>query len=215
MGSKVDVKVVLLGKHSVGKTCLVERYLHGKFKDSTVATVGAAFGAKKLNVGGKEVTLGIWDTAGQERYESMSRIYYRSAKATIVCFDLTDSKSFDKVKFWVDELLQSEEGCDIYVIGTKLDLVKEGTERGRSAQEVKEFATKISAKVFETSSKTGEGIEELFRDIAETYVGKLSGNNGHQQETSKVKVSNVGGAVGGGGVGGGDENKGKGKSCCG
>lgn len=26
------------------------------------------------------------DTAGSERYESMSRIYYRGAKAAIVCF---------------------------------------------------------------------------------------------------------------------------------
>jgi len=191
MGSKVDVKVVLLGKHSVGKTCLVERYLHGKFKDSTVATVGAAFGAKKLMVNGKEVTLGIWDTAGQERYESMSRIYYRSAKATIVCFDLTDSKSFDKVKFWVDELLQNEEGCDIYVVGTKLDLVQEGTDRGRSSTEVREYASKIGAKVFESSSKTGDGIEELFQDIAETYVSKMGGMSGqtHGDGLAKVKVN--------------------------
>jgi len=29
--SRVDVKVVLLGSQSVGKTCLVERYLYGKF----------------------------------------------------------------------------------------------------------------------------------------------------------------------------------------
>jgi len=198
MGSKVDVKVVLLGKHSVGKTCLVERYLHGKFKDSTVATVGAAFGAKKLVVSGKEVTLGIWDTAGQERYESMSRIYYRSAKATIVCFDLTDSKSFDKVKFWVEELLTNEEGCDIYVVGTKLDLIQEGTERGRSASEVKEYSLKIGAKVFETSSKSGDGIDELFHDIAETYLIKLSsgtGGNGTNQPEggiSKVKVNSAG-----------------------
>jgi len=189
--AKVDVKVVLLGKHSVGKTCLVERYLHGKFKDSTVATVGAAFGAKKLIINGKEVTLGIWDTAGQERYESMSRIYYRSAKATIVCFDLTDPKSFDKVKFWVDELLQNEEGCDIYVVGTKLDLIQEGTDRGRPFQEVREYSMKIGAKVFETSSKSGDGIEELFHDIAETYVGKMNNANVvyHQQESSKVKVN--------------------------
>ena len=26
------------------------------------------------------------DTAGSERYESMSRIYYRGAKAAVVCF---------------------------------------------------------------------------------------------------------------------------------
>jgi Ras-related protein Rab-24 len=60
----------------------------------------------------------------------MSRIYYRSAKAALVCFgkqinfqtdfvDLTDPKSFDKVKTWVEELTMNEEGCDIYVIGTK------------------------------------------------------------------------------------------------
>lgn len=66
-------------------------------------TIGAAFGAKKVFVEGETVTMGIWvmiqlyrqnslivfdiqDTAGSERYESMSRIYYRGAKAAIVCY---------------------------------------------------------------------------------------------------------------------------------
>jgi len=72
--------VVLLGQHDVGKTCLVERYLHGlykrddeqkvlivfhdllagKFKFNVTATVGAAFGAKKVEVNGTSITLGIW-----------------------------------------------------------------------------------------------------------------------------------------------------------
>lgn len=57
---------------------MVERYLHGKFKYNVTAvsfcklsffthfkqTVGAAFGAKKVDVNGNLVTLGIWDTAG-------------------------------------------------------------------------------------------------------------------------------------------------------
>lgn len=34
MGSKVDAKVVLLGKEYSGKTSLVERYLHHRFNDS-------------------------------------------------------------------------------------------------------------------------------------------------------------------------------------
>ena len=34
MGSKVDVKVVLLGKEYSGKTSLVERYLHHRFNES-------------------------------------------------------------------------------------------------------------------------------------------------------------------------------------
>jgi Ras-related protein Rab-24 len=33
------------------------------------------------------------DTAGAERYESMSRIYYRSARAAIVCYGMLGSLS--------------------------------------------------------------------------------------------------------------------------
>jgi len=169
---KVDIKVVLLGKHDVGKTALVERYLHGKFKDNTVATVGAAFGAKKLNISGREITLGIWDTAGQERYESMSRIYYRSARAAVICYDLTDAKGFDKVKFWVEELLANEENCAIYIVGTKTDLVQEGKERGLDPTVVKSYASSIGARVFESSAKSGAGVDQVFTDIAELFVKK-------------------------------------------
>ena len=34
MGSKVDAKVVLLGKEYSGKTSLVERYLHHRFNEN-------------------------------------------------------------------------------------------------------------------------------------------------------------------------------------
>ena len=49
------------------------------------------------------------DTAGSERYESMSRIYYRGAKAAIVCYDLTEKASFERARFWVAELKKNEE----------------------------------------------------------------------------------------------------------
>ena len=56
------------------------------------------------------------DTAGGEEYESMSRIYYRGAKAAIVCYDLTDHTSFEKAHFWVNELKTNEEVETITVI---------------------------------------------------------------------------------------------------
>ena len=33
--------------------------------------------ARKLNVNGKDVVIGVWDTAGEEKFESMTRMYYR------------------------------------------------------------------------------------------------------------------------------------------
>uniref|UniRef100_V9LAP0 Ras-related protein Rab-24 n=1 Tax=Callorhinchus milii TaxID=7868 RepID=V9LAP0_CALMI len=124
-GQRVDVKVVMLGKEFVGKTSLVERYVHNRFLNGPYQnTIGAAFVAKLIHVGEKAITLGIWDTAGSERYESMSRIYYRGARAAVVCFDLTDSSSFARAKFWVNEVQSCEEHCKIYLCGTKSDLVQ-------------------------------------------------------------------------------------------
>uniref|UniRef100_W5N395 Ras-related protein Rab-24 n=1 Tax=Lepisosteus oculatus TaxID=7918 RepID=W5N395_LEPOC len=124
-GQRVDAKVVMLGKECVGKTSLVERYVHNRFLIGPYQnTIGAAFVAKPIQVEDKVITLGIWDTAGSERYEAMSRMYYRGAKAAIVCYDLTDCWSFARAKFWVTELQKSEEQCRIYLCGTKGDLIE-------------------------------------------------------------------------------------------
>ncbi|XP_028668727.1 ras-related protein Rab-24 [Erpetoichthys calabaricus] len=170
-GQRVDAKVVMLGKEYVGKTSLVERYVHNRFLVGPYQnTIGAAFVAKPIHVGEKIVTLGIWDTAGSERYEAMSRIYYRGAKAAIVCYDLTDSSSFQRAKFWVKELQNCEEHCKIYLCGTKSDLVEDDRSmRKVDFHDVQDYADEIKAQLFETSSKSGHNVDELFQKVAEDY----------------------------------------------
>ncbi|XP_042307770.1 ras-related protein Rab-24 [Sceloporus undulatus] len=171
-GQRVDAKVVMLGKEYVGKTSLVERYVHNRFLVGPYQnTIGAAFVAKVMSVGDRTVTLGIWDTAGSERYEAMSRIYYRGAKAAIVCYDLTDNSSFQRAKFWVNELQNFEENCRIYLCGTKSDLLDEDRrKREIDFHDVQDYAEEIKAELFETSSKTGQNVDELFQKVAEDYV---------------------------------------------
>ncbi|XP_042896853.1 ras-related protein Rab-24 [Parasteatoda tepidariorum] len=171
--SKVDVKICLLGKEYSGKTSLVERFVYDQFigENSYQNTIGAAFGAKKIEIHGEILTLGLWDTAGSERYESIGRIYYRKSHAAIVCYDVTDANSFDRAKFWVAELQKAEEKCRIYLCGTKKDLVAiDRKRRTVDYYNVTDFAETINAEVFETSSKTGEGVYELFYRVAENFL---------------------------------------------
>jgi GTPase SAR1 family protein len=50
-------------------------------------------------------------------------MFYRGAKAAVICYDLTDDKTWDKVKFWAGEVARFEEDCKIYIVGNKLDLL--------------------------------------------------------------------------------------------
>ncbi|XP_016897471.1 ras-related protein Rab-24 isoform X2 [Cynoglossus semilaevis] len=140
-------------------------------KQRTIATIGAAFIAKPTKVGETVITLGIWDTAGSERYQAMSRIYYRGAKAAIVCYDPTDSSSFQRAQFWVKQLQDYDEtGCRIYLCATKKDLIDEDrTLRQIDYHDAQDFAEDIGAEHVETSSKTGNNVDELFQKVAEDY----------------------------------------------
>mmetsp|Transcript_33264 Transcript_33264/g.94238 ORF Transcript_33264/g.94238 Transcript_33264/m.94238 type:complete len:237 (-) Transcript_33264:285-995(-) len=191
--ARVDIKVVLLGQQNVGKSCLVDRYINSTFDSQQKNTIGAAFAAKRVKVGeDKSVTLGIWDTAGAERFESLSRVYYHSARAAVVCFDATSAQSWQKLKFWVDELHQNEPNCKVFIATTKCDLLEGGpTANGHAAeisgapraasrgqthgrqlkrmvmeQEVEEYAKTKDARIFLTSAKTGLGVDDLFQCIA-------------------------------------------------
>eukprot|EP00698_Gefionella_okellyi_P004595 TRINITY_DN14200_c0_g1_i1.p1 TRINITY_DN14200_c0_g1~~TRINITY_DN14200_c0_g1_i1.p1 ORF type:complete len:233 (-),score=19.83 TRINITY_DN14200_c0_g1_i1:43-690(-) len=168
--SKIDLKVVLLGAHATGKTCLVNRYLHDQFSDQQ-ATVGAAFGSKSVTVKDQSFMIGIWDTAGAERYESMAKMYYRGAGAAIICFDLTARDSYKRVEFWINELKANEPECRIFIVGNKLDLITSGEKsRGVEHSESESLATTFGATYFETSAKTSKGVDEAFQRIADDCV---------------------------------------------
>ena len=74
--------------------------------------------------------------------------------------DLTDTSSFERAKFWVNELKTSEEDCTVYLCGTKCDLVAENkTARKVDRHIVEAYREEIGAKdIIETSAKTGHNI---------------------------------------------------------
>lgn len=161
------IKVVLLGESSVGKSTIVTRFTTGEFHKNN-ATIGAAFTTKEIQtnemVGENEVVKNvkfeIWDTAGQERYRSLAPMYYRNTDVAIVVFDVTQQHSKDKAQSWIDELhgyLDDYKKDDVMVriVGNKIDLVDVST------LDTWQNATLVSA-------MTGEGINELFDNIADT-----------------------------------------------
>ena len=102
----------------------------------------------------------------------MMKIYYRKAYVAIVCYDITNASSWDRVSYWVNEIRDVESECRIMLVGTKLDMLKEHP-RAVQKEVVSQLATQIGgADIFETSAKTGHQINELFEKIAADYVAE-------------------------------------------
>lgn len=170
--NRVDLKVVLLGNAAVGKTSLMERFVNERFNESLSYqnTIGAAFAAKQIQVDERKIVMGIWDTAGSEKYDAMTRIYYRGAKAAVVCYDITKINTFQRAKFWVRELRSIEQDCKVYICATKKDILEHGVVPSPDIDVAETYASGIQAKFFITSSKTGENVAELFFDIAKDFM---------------------------------------------
>ena len=79
--------------------------MNKKFSASYKATIGADFLTKEIVIDERVVTMQIWDTAGQERFQSLGVAFYRGADCCVLCFDVTNNKSFDTLESWRDEFL--------------------------------------------------------------------------------------------------------------
>lgn len=161
-------RVVTLGESSVGKTSIINFLSKKVFHGDEQPTVGATFFLYDELINGIKIEMQIWDTAGQEKYRSLSPIYCRDATAALICFDITNHNSFEKIDEWV-QLLSSSSGCNtiIVLVATKMDLIDQAQ---ISDEEMLAYSSSNNHLLFKTSAKTGEGVDELFSSIAKEII---------------------------------------------
>ena len=61
----IPFKVVLIGESGVGKTSIITRYTTDSFSSVMLATIGASFASRTIEVDNQKIKFEIWDTAGQ------------------------------------------------------------------------------------------------------------------------------------------------------
>ena len=94
----LDFSVILVGDSNVGKTSILNKFIHGSFSNKIKCTINVEFHAKNLKIDKNlYARLTIYDTAGQEKYRALTQNYYRNANGVILVFDLTNENSFTKL----------------------------------------------------------------------------------------------------------------------
>ena len=109
-GKSEICKVVLLGESSVGKTCIISRFVDNEFDKEILSTTGASYANKTLkfkDYNNKEILFEIWDTAGQEKYRSLTQLFYKDASVAILVYDITNEESYNELKnYWVNQIIE-------------------------------------------------------------------------------------------------------------
>jgi len=96
-------KLVLVGDCFVGKTTFA-RYFDSGYIPTYNPTIGVEYGSHVVHIKNSiPIKCQIWDTAGQEKFQGIIRSYYKNIGGIIFMFDVTNERSFQNIKIWLDE----------------------------------------------------------------------------------------------------------------
>lgn len=166
-------KCVVIGDSGTGKTSVIYRICENKFNHNHDMTIGVDFAVTYVACDDKNIKIQLWDTAGHERFRSIVRSYYKNAQAVLLCFDLTDNKSFKNLSRWMTEIKnECSSSVEILLIGTKSD--KTAT-KCVSDEEIEKFCEEYGGLSYiSTSSKSNTNISETFLHLAKRVSPKIA-----------------------------------------
>ncbi|XP_015608882.1 GTP-binding protein ypt7 [Cephus cinctus] len=190
-----EQKVILCGEYGVGKTSIFRRFANNTFISSNdrKSTLGLDNIDKEYLVDDKKIRLQLWDTGGMERVASVTSSYYKFAEAAILVFALDNATSFHLLSQHLLDIVTYAENAKIFLCGNKNDF--ESTALQVTDAEMEQFCEQchnlISA-TYKTSCKTGQGINEMFEEIAHYLVETNRSRIGlHEMDQERFKISYV------------------------
>eukprot|EP01102_Stenamoeba_stenopodia_P006649 TRINITY_DN1837_c0_g1_i1.p1 TRINITY_DN1837_c0_g1~~TRINITY_DN1837_c0_g1_i1.p1 ORF type:complete len:201 (+),score=27.19 TRINITY_DN1837_c0_g1_i1:192-794(+) len=156
--------ICILGEGGVGKSALSIRYVSGNFIADYDPTIENSYRRQDV-VDEVSCLVNIIDTAGQEQYAVLRDHYINQADGYICVYSILSRTSFAALTDIYEQILRVRDtySVPLVLVGTKKDLEaqravswKEGNDYSKSLAESTAF--------FETSAKSGESVDDVFRE---------------------------------------------------
>ena len=168
------IKYVIVGDSSVGKSSLFLHFTKGQFRENEEPTVGADTASKDMLLDKKGYKIQISGVSGQEIFRQMNCGYYKNSAVALLVYEIDKRESFEHITRWMEDIKKNApKNVLMILVGNKCDLEDN---REVSQEEGKEFAEKNEMKFFETSAKTGQNVEEVFKQGVEIIAKRLNEN---------------------------------------
>lgn len=170
----VRIKVCMAGEATVGKTSLIRRSVLDEYDDRYIATLGTKITKKVMEVqdpkgsGPVSVHAILWDIMGTPTLRDLLKeAYYHGAEGIFAVADQTRKESLGALDAWSRSIRSVTGDIPTFGLMNKRDLDPDP----RFAEgEIEAFFEKRAWPWLYTSAKTGAGVEEAFRRLAERIL---------------------------------------------
>ncbi len=160
-------KICLLGDFAVGKTSLVRRFVHNRFDDQYISTIGVKVSRKSIVIPHQEtiveVKLMVWDLAGSQEFTPVAASYLRGSSGAILVCDLTRAETVAHLQRYGEDLRSVMPRAQLVVAANKMDLQDQYQV---TIAQVAEQAARLEAPYYLTSAKIGDDVDQAFRHLA-------------------------------------------------
>ncbi len=156
--TEVSKKVVILGQYGVGKSSLIRQFVHRKFSEKYLTTIGVHVQKKVLDINGVQLSMILWDLEGDTSVSKVRPSYLVGSSGLIYVFDLHRPYTFAEIENEINLLRQQFPNEPLKIVGNKKDLVDE--------QELETLLKSLPVSCdFVTSAKTGESVDDMFYEL--------------------------------------------------
>lgn len=158
--AEMELKVTLIGDEGTGKSSIGACYKEGKLSGSLPVIIPTF--AKEEYINSTKVTIVLWDCACSPEYDDIRIRGYSGTSHFVVCFALDDLKSLKRAeRVWAKEAAQHAPDATVVLVGTKVEV------RTVAERDIAPFRARMKPRHYaEISTKSGQGINELFNTIA-------------------------------------------------
>jgi small GTP-binding protein len=156
----------MVGAYAVGKTSLVERFVHSIYSERYHTTIGVKIDTKVVQTRNGAATCVIWDIAGEDEFYTVRSSYLRGMRGYLLVVDGTRRLTVEVAQGIHDRIRTTFGPVPFVLLANKKDL--------EDAWELRtddlDALGREALAVLETSALTGDRVEDAFDLLVEAMI---------------------------------------------